>query len=140
MLTKRTKYGLKAMVYLANNQNNGPVKTHEIAEKEGLSLKFLETIMVSLRNSGIVGSKRGKNGGYHLIKSPEEILMVDLIRILEGPIALVPCVSLNFYQKCDDCIDEQACSINKLMKELRDSSLSVLRKNSLADVARQQLN
>ncbi len=135
VLTKRTKYGLKALVYLAQHQDEAPIQTSKIAADEGLSVKFLESIMSILRNAGFLGSKKGKHGGYHLLKNPDDIPMVEVIRILEGPIALVPCVSLNYYEKCDDCIDEESCTINKLMIQLRDSSLAVLRNNSLADVA-----
>ncbi len=135
MLTKRTKYGLKALVYIARQEGEDLIKSSQIAVSESLSPKFLENIMVSLRKSGILGSKKGQNGGYYLRKKPSEIEMVDVIRILEGPISLVPCVSLNYYEKCDDCQDEQTCRVHHLMAKLRDSSLSVLQSNTLADVA-----
>ena len=90
--------------------------------------------MLSLRKTGILGSKKGKGGGYYLIKNPAEILMTDVMRILEGPIAMVPCVSLNFYEKCDDCPDEATCSVNKLMLMVRDANLGVYRSHTLADI------
>lgn len=135
MLTKRTKYGLKALVYIAKLQDENPVRSSQISEDEGLSTKFLESILVNLRNSGFLGSKKGKYGGYYLLKDPKDIRMVDIFRSLEGPVALVPCVSLNYYEKCDDCEDEATCTINKLMIELRDKNLEVLRNKSLADLA-----
>lgn len=134
MLSKKTKYGLKALTYLAHKNKNCPVQISEIAQHENISQKFLESILLSLRKTGILGSKKGKGGGYYLIKDPKEILMTDVMRILEGPIAMVPCVSLNFYEKCDDCPDESTCSVNKLMLMVRDANLGVYRNNTLADI------
>ncbi len=134
MLSKKTKYGLKALTYLASQAKKTPVQIAEIAENENISQKFLESILLSLRKTGFLGSKKGKGGGYYLIKDPKEILMTDVMRILEGPIAMVPCVSLNFYEKCDDCPDEATCSVNKLMLKVRDANLDVYRNNTLADL------
>lgn len=134
MLSKKTKYGLKALTYLASQKDKQPVQIAVIAKQENISQKFLESILLSLRKTGILGSKKGKGGGYYLIKPPEEILMTDIMRILEGPIAMVPCVSLNFYEKCDDCPDENICAVNKLMLQVRDSALDVYRNNTLADL------
>ena len=106
----------------------------EIAKSENISHKFLESILLTLRKAGLLGSKKGKGGGYYLLKEPAEILMTDVIRSLEGPIAMVPCVSLNFYEKCDDCPDENACSVHKLMIQVRDNTLKVFRNTSLADL------
>ena len=106
MLSKKTKYGLKALAFLASQHGNAPVQIAAIAKQENISQKFLESILLSLRKTGFLGSKKGKGGGYYLIKAPKEILMTDIMRVLEGPIAMVPCVSLNFYEKCDDCPDE----------------------------------
>ena len=134
MLSKKTKYGLKALTYLASQKENTPIQISEIAKHENISQKFLESILLSLRKTGFLGSKKGKGGGYYLIKNPKEVLMTDIMRILEGPISLVPCVSLNFYEKCDDCPDEANCSVNKLMLKIRDANLDVYRNNTLADL------
>ena len=134
MLSKKTKYGLKALTYLASQKDKKPVQIAEIAKNENISQKFLESILLTLRKTGFLGSKKGKGGGYYLIKDPSEVLMTDVMRVLEGPIAMVPCVSLNFYEKCDDCPDEKACAVNKLMLQVRDSTLSVYRNNTLADI------
>lgn len=134
MLSKKTKYGLKALTYLASQKEKTPVQIAEIAENENISQKFLESILLSLRKTGFLGSKKGKGGGYYLIKDPKDILMTDVMRVLEGPIAMVPCVSLNFYEKCDDCPDEATCSVNKLMLKVRDANLEVYRNNTLADL------
>lgn len=135
MLSKKTKYGIKALSYIAKQQNLKPVQTSEIAQNENISLKFLESILVILRKSGFLGSKKGKGGGYYLIKDPSEIKMTQVIRVLEGPIAMLPCVSLNYYEKCDDCPDEATCSVHFLMIQVRDSTLKILGDNTLADLA-----
>ncbi|MFS4469694.1 RrF2 family transcriptional regulator [Maribacter sp. 2210JD10-5] len=134
MLSKKTKYGLKALAYLGLQSDKKPVQIAEISEKENISQKFLESILLSLRKTGFLGSKKGKGGGYYLIKAPEDILMTDVMRVLEGPISMVPCVSLNFYEKCDDCPSEETCSVNKLMLKVRDANLEVYRNTTLADV------
>ncbi|MBO0322745.1 Rrf2 family transcriptional regulator [Muricauda sp. CAU 1633] len=134
MLSKKTKYGLKALTYLASVGTKEPVQIAEIAKHENISQKFLESILLTLRRNGFLGSKKGKGGGYYLIKEPNEIPMTAVMRVLEGPIAMVPCVSLNFYEKCDDCPDEGECSVHKLMLQVRDSALDVYRNNTLADL------
>ncbi len=135
MLSKKTKYGLKALTYIARRGEDIPVQVGEIAKAEYIPQKFLESILLSLRKSGILGSKKGKHGGYYLRKEPSEILMTEVMRILEGPIAMVPCVSLNYYEPCDDCPDEALCSVNKLMIQVRDSTLNVFRNTTLADLS-----
>lgn len=134
MLSKKTKYGLKAITYLAKVEGREPVQIAEIARHENISQKFLESILLTLRRNGLLGSKKGKGGGYYLIKEPQDILMTTVMRVLEGPIAMVPCVSLNFYEKCDDCPNEEECSVHKLMLQVRDSALDVYRNNTLADL------
>ncbi len=134
MLSKKTKYGIKALTFLAKRDENCPVQISEISKSENISHKFLESILLTLRKSGVLGSKKGKGGGYYLRKEPTEVQMTEVIRILEGPIAMVPCVSLNFYEKCDDCPDENACSVHKLMIQVRDNTLKVLKNTTLADL------
>lgn len=135
MLSRRTKYGIKALAYIARKAEKKPVQTAEIARNENISHKFLENILISLRKAGFLGSKKGKGGGYYLMRPPNEIKMTEVIRELEGPIAMLPCVSLNYYEKCEDCPDEAACSVHALMIQVRDSTLKVLGGNSLADIA-----
>ncbi|NNJ88976.1 MAG: Rrf2 family transcriptional regulator [Eudoraea sp.] len=134
MLSKKTKYGLKALAFLANQNDRHPIAIAEIADHENISQKFLESILLSLRRTGYLGSKKGKGGGYYLIKDPSEIPMTTVMRALEGPIAMVSCVSLNFYEKCEDCPDEQSCAVHKLMLKVRDSALDVYRNTTLADL------
>ena len=135
MLSKKTKYGLKALTYIARSESDMPVQVAVIAKSEQIPQKFLESILLTLRKSGILGSKKGKHGGYYLRSEPSEIKMTDVMRVLEGPIAMVPCVSLNYYEKCDDCPDEHKCSVNKLMLQVRDSTLKVFRNTTLADLS-----
>ena len=134
MLSKKTKYGLKALTFLANRPDRKPIAIAEIADHENISQKFLESILLTLRRTGYLGSKKGKGGGYYLIKDPSEIPMTTVMRVLEGPIAMVSCVSLNFYEQCEDCPDEQTCSVHKLMLKVRDSALEVYRHTTLADL------
>jgi Rrf2 family protein len=134
MISKKTKYGLKALTYLARQENNEPVQIGVISKSENIPQKFLESILLTLRKNGFLGSKKGKGGGYYLLKKPEDIKMSPVMRILEGPIALLPCVSLNFYETCDDCPDENACAVHNLMIEVRDSTLNIFNNTSLADL------
>lgn len=133
MISKKTKYGLKALAYLARRKSNEPVQISTIAQEENISQKFLESILLSLRKAGFLGSKKGKGGGYYLLMEPQKIHLAAIFRILEGPIAMVPCVSLNFYEKCDDCPSEKKCSIHRLMIQIRDSTLKILENQTLAD-------
>lgn len=139
MLSKKTKYGIKALTYLAKQEHKIPVAISTISKNENISLKFLESILLTLRKNGLLGSKKGKGGGYYLLKEPSEIQMATVMRILEGPIAMIPCVSLNFYEKCDDCPDENACAVNKLMVQVRDSSLQIFKNTTLADLTTKML-
>jgi Rrf2 family protein len=134
MLSKKTKYGIKALTYLARQENKTPVQIATISKSENISLKFLESILLTLRKNGLLGSKKGKGGGYYLLKEPSEIEMTTIMRILEGPISMVPCVSLNFYEKCDDCPDENACAVHNLMLQVRDSTLQIFKNTTLADI------
>lgn len=133
MLSKKTKYGLKALSYLAKQTQYEPVLISDISAAENISKKFLESILLTLKKNGILASKKGKGGGYYLLKEPNEIKISAVIRVLEGPIAMLPCVSLNYYEKCDDCINEELCSLNILMAEVRDSTLKILENKTLAN-------
>lgn len=133
MISKKTKYGLKALTYIAR-QDDKMIAISQISESENIPHKFLESILLLLRKSGFLGSKKGKGGGYYLLKEASDIYMTDVMRILEGPIAPVACVSLNYYEKCDDCDDETTCSLNKLMIQVRDANLNVFRNTTLEDL------
>ena len=134
MLSRKTKYGIKALTFLAQQDGNDPTQISVIASSENISQKFLESILLTLKKAGILGSKKGKGGGYYLLKEASNIRIAQVYRVLEGPIAMVPCVSLNFYEKCDDCPDEGACSVHNLMIQVRDSTLNILENTTLADI------
>ena len=134
MLSKKTKYGIKALTYLARQKDKTPVSIATISESENISLKFLESILLTLRKNGLLASKKGKGGGYYLLMEPKDIQMTTIMRVLEGPIAMIPCVSLNFYEKCADCPDENLCAVNKLMIQVRDSSLQIFKNTTLSDL------
>ncbi len=127
MLSKKAKYALKALLYLTKNQNNGGlVLISEISEKERIPRKFLEAILVDLKTNGLLHSVRGKNGGYSLAKDPANISVGNVIRMIDGPLAQIPCVSHLYYRKCDECIDEENCEIRIVMKKVRDATSAIL--------------
>lgn len=134
MLSKKTKYGLKALIYIAKHSGSEPVLISEISESERIPKKFLEAILLDLKKFGILGSKKGKGGGYYLLKDPKDITAATLLRVLDGPLAMLPCVSLNYYEKCDDCPNEDICSLNKFLAQVRDNTLSLLQQKSLYDL------
>lgn len=134
MLSMKTKYGLKALTYLARQEEATPRQIQEIAKTENIPRKFLESILLTLKKNGFLGSKKGKGGGYYLLRPASEIPMTAVMRVLEGPIAMVPCVSLNYYEACDDCADEATCSVHRLMIQVRDSALFVYRNNTLESI------
>lgn len=132
MLSKKLKYGIHALLHLAKVHGKGPVLIVDIAEEEQIPRKFLEAILLDLRNGGILGSRKGKGGGYYLIKDPNEVKMVDVMRIIDGPVALLPCVSLNYYERCAECKDEVTCAIRDVFLQIRVETLRVLENATLA--------
>jgi Rrf2 family protein len=134
MLTKKTKYALNALIHLAVVYNKGPVLISNLAREEKIPKKFLEMILLTLKNHGILQSKKGKGGGYYLGKSPKEVTMGTVIRIFEGPLAPVPCASETAYETCGECKDEQTCGIRLVMKDVRDAMATILDNESLADL------
>lgn len=135
MLSRRTKYGLKALLILAEEAGRGPVLVSELAEREAIPRKFLEAILLDLNRHGLVQSKKGKGGGYLLRRPPSEVTVGDAVRALEGPLALVPCVSQTAYQRCADCLDEETCGVRLAMREVRDATARILDGMTLADVS-----
>lgn len=135
MLSKKAQYALHALSYLAEKPSGSPVLIAEIAREKSISQKFLELILLELKKGGVVSSKKGKGGGYYLRQSPEEIPLTKVIRLIDGPIALLPCVSLNFYEPCGHCNAEK-CGLNGVMAEVRDATLSVLDNKTLSDISR----
>ncbi|MCP9751270.1 Rrf2 family transcriptional regulator [Ferruginibacter sp. HRS2-29] len=133
MISKKTQYGLKALGYLAAQYGKGPVLIADIAEKKKIPIKFLESILLLLKQNNVLESKKGKGGGYFLANAPKKTNLAAVIRIIGGPIAMLPCVSLNFYTKCEDC-DEVNCGLRRVMAITRDATLKVLEKKTLHDL------
>lgn len=134
MISKKAKYAFKALKVLAEKYGSGPVLISEIAEKERIPKKFLEAILLDLRNNGVLQSQKGKGGGYLLRIPPEEVSFSKVLRIIDGPIAPVLCVSMFFYGKCDDCKDEETCSLRVVLSKWRDANLAVLDSTTIADI------
>jgi Rrf2 family protein len=134
MLSKKSQYAFRALSYLATRFNQGPVLISEIAKKKKIPLKFLENILLELKKAGILESKKGKGGGYFLKKEPGKVKMAQVIRLVNGPIAMLPCVSLYFYERCKHC-DEKKCGLHDIMIEVRDATLQVLENRTLEDLA-----
>jgi Rrf2 family protein len=140
MLSKKCQYALHALIYLADLEKDTSVTIGEIAVKKAIPKKFLEAILLDLKNAGILGSKKGKAGGYYLIKQANEIPIIEVIRHIDGAVAMLPCVSLNFYDSCGMCEDEHTCRINHLFGQVRDSTLKILSTNTVADLANANKN
>jgi Rrf2 family protein len=136
MLSKKTQYAFRALTHLAVNYGREPVRISSIAIQQKIPLKFLENILNELKKADLLQSKKGKGGGYMLKVSPDKINLATVIRVINGPIALLPCVSLNFYEKCLDC-NEETCGIRKMMIIARDATLKVLEKITLGDMIRE---
>jgi Rrf2 family protein len=134
MLSKKTKYALKALQYLAHVKERGPVRIEEIARHEGIPRKFLEAILLELKKEGFLESRKGKGGGYFLGRPPEGVALGAVVRRMEGPLALLPCVSQTAYRRCDECRDEATCGLRMVLKDVRDRTAEILDSTTLADV------
>jgi Rrf2 family protein len=132
VLTKKSKYGLKALLVLAQETGRGPVLVSELADRQRIPKKFLEAILLELKRHGLLHSKRGRGGGYFLNRKPDDITVGQVIRVLDGPLALIPCVSQTAYARCDECVDEEMCAIRLAMKEVRDATARILDNTTLA--------
>jgi Rrf2 family protein len=137
VLSKKSKYGLKAALFLAREVPRGAILVSEIAQQEGIPKKFLEQILLELKRHGVVESRRGKGGGYLLGRPAAEISLGEIVRILDGPLAPMGCVSVTAYRRCDECVDEATCGIRHAMKRVRDSTAAILDGTTLADTNQQ---
>jgi len=126
MMSKKCKYGLKALIHLAEEYGSGPVLTDEIAKSEHIPKKFLELILLDLKHAGYVRSKQGTKGGYRLVQDPSQITLAEIYRLFDGAIALLPCVSQKFYEECDDCPDEKACRLKRVFIDVREKTYDLL--------------
>jgi Rrf2 family protein len=134
VLTKKGKYGLKAMVHLAGRPIGEPTLVTEIAVSNDIPKKFLDTILGELRNAGFVNSKKGKGGGYTLARPAHEIRVGHIVRVLDGPLAPIQCASNTAYRRCEDCSDEKKCGVRLIMLEARNAIATVLDNRTLADM------
>lgn len=133
MLSMKAKYAIRALMVMSKNEKK-MLQIKNIAKEADVPQKFLEAILVELKGHGLVESKRGIFGGYYLLKSPADIMVGDIIRIIDGHLAPTRCASITAYQKCDDCVDENTCVIRKTMTEVRNAISGVLDKKSLRDL------
>lgn len=136
MLSQKAKYALRALIMLAEHPDDDLVLIADIAERENLPRKFLEAILVELRKHGLLFAKRGKSGGYRLARPPSEITFGEVIRLIDGHIAPIPCASKHAFKPCADCGDPATCSTRWLMIQVRDATAQVLDNRTLADALR----
>ncbi|HEU4473061.1 MAG TPA: Rrf2 family transcriptional regulator [Flavisolibacter sp.] len=134
MLSNKAQYAFRALTLLVDKYEEGPVLISEIAKKKRIPLKFLENILLELKRAGILQSKKGKGGGYFINQHPSKTTIAAVVRIVDGPIAMLPCVSLYFYQKCKNC-DEKNCGLHDIMENVRDATLGILESRTLEDLA-----
>ena len=133
MLSQKARYALRALFLLARRPLGQPVMIAEIAEEARIPRKFLEQILLELRKRGILHSVRGKFGGYTLGRAADKISFAEVIRAIDGPLALSPCVSVTAYRRCDDCVDEATCTLRKVLLAVRDSTAHILETRTLAE-------
>jgi len=135
MLSKKTQYAFQALSWLSRREENSPVLISTIAKETKVPRKFLEAILLDLKKMGVLNSRMGKGGGYYLLRAPKEIRLAEIIRKFNGPIALLPCVSLNYYEACGVCINSDGvCGLKHVMEEVRDETLKILEGKSLLDI------
>jgi Rrf2 family protein len=141
MISQKTKYALKALMTLSDavgDNGGGSLTIEEIARRSGTPKRFLEHILLELRNAGFIASRRGRAGGYVLIKAPKAISIGDLLRRIDGPIAPLPCLSRHAYQKCEDCSDEATCRLREVFGQVFWSYLLLIESLTLADLVERE--
>ncbi|GGE07679.1 RrF2 family transcriptional regulator [Psychroflexus salis] len=134
MLSKKTKYAINALVYLAKKKDKTPTLISEIAEKQNIPQKFLEAILLNLKRDGVLASKRGKGGGYYLLKKPEDVNLAEVMRLFDGPIAFIPCVTHHYYEACEECTNESICGIRDIFFEVRNKTVEILKRATLEEI------
>ena len=134
MLSNKAQYAFRALTYLVDKYEQGPVLISDIAKKKKIPLKFLENILLELKKAGILESKKGKGGGYYIKQHPSKTSIAAIVRIVNGPISMLPCVSLYFYEHCHNC-DEKNCGLHDMMEGVRDATLNILENRTLNDLA-----
>ena len=134
MLSKKAKYAIKALIALADREGDESMRIADLARAEQIPPKFLELILLGLKNNGILQSRKGKGGGYRLARDPSQIYLGQIVRMFDGPLAPVPCASQTAYVPCADCRDEAVCGVRLAMKEVRDATAQILDGTSLASL------
>jgi Rrf2 family protein len=137
MLSKKAKYAIKALLALADHDREEPVRIADLARDEQIPAKFLELILLDLRNQGILQSRKGKGGGYLLARDPADIFVGQIVRMFDGPLAPVPCASQTGYVRCADCRNEDVCGVRLAMREVRDATAKILDGTSIAALRHQ---
>ncbi|MCX2743546.1 Rrf2 family transcriptional regulator [Mangrovivirga sp. M17] len=134
MLSKKAKYAINALVFLAKKKGEGPVQISHIAESEKIPQKFLEAILLDMKRAGILRSKKGKGGGYFLFKEPSEVNMAEVMRLFDGAIAFLPCVTYKYYERCEECKDEETCGIRDVFLNVRNATVELLKNATLEKI------
>ena len=138
MISKKTKYAINALVYLTKNAHRAPIVISEIAKEEHIPQKFLEAILLDLKKAAVLASKKGKGGGYYLLKEPSEVNLADVMRLFDGPIAFLPCVTYKYYERCEECKDEATCGIRDVFYEVRNKTVEMLKNADLASIVERE--
>ncbi len=136
MLSKKAKYAINALVYLVKNSEDAPIAIGQIAKDQNIPHKFLEAILLELKKADILVSKKGKYGGYSLNKAPEKVHMAEVMRLFDGAVALLPCVTYKYYERCEECTDEETCGIREVFLEIRNETVKRLKGATLASIVK----
>ncbi|MCB1394463.1 MAG: Rrf2 family transcriptional regulator [Rhodobacter sp.] len=136
MITQKTKYALKSLMVLADEKvgQGNALRIEEIAERSGAPKRFLEHILLDLKRAGLIGSRRGRNGGYELIKDPRRVSLAEIVRLIDGPMAPLPCLSRKAYQRCEDCKDEETCRVRAVFGAFYSAYILMIESLTLADL------
>jgi Rrf2 family protein len=134
MISKKSKYAIYALVYLAKHKEDGPIIISQIAEAQNIPQKFLESILLDLKNAGVLSSKKGRGGGYYLISDPDDVNLADVMRLFDGAIAFLPCVTYKYYERCEECKDEETCGIRDIFLEVRNETVELLKAGTLSNI------
>ncbi|MFO1037031.1 MAG: Rrf2 family transcriptional regulator [Geminicoccaceae bacterium] len=140
MLSQKAKYALRALLMLAEQPEGEMILVQDIADRQSVPKKFLELILLELRKDGILFSQRGRGGGYCLARPADAVTFGQVIRLVDGPLAPLPCASVTGYRRCSDCDDERTCAIRKVMRKVRDAMADILDRTTLADALKGQID
>ncbi|MDN6279986.1 MAG: Rrf2 family transcriptional regulator [Psychroflexus sp.] len=140
MISKKTKYAINALVYLAKQGEQKPIRISDISISQNIPQKFLEAILLDLKKAGILASKKGKGGGYYMLMAPKDVNLAEVMRLFDGAIAFLPCVTYNYYERCEECIDEETCGIRDVFYEVRNKTVELLKQANLEEIISREGN